>query len=102
MPRHTASLWSTKTFGLPDEAQLRLGGGVVYSGKSVSTSPVWSIVTPSRTTNDALAEIRWDNWRFAVNATNLLGQDRKSVMQGKSVSVSVALGGRRIITQKKQ
>ena len=72
MPRHTASLWSTKTFGLPDEAQLRLGGGVVYSGKSVSTSPIWSIVTPSRTTVDALAEINWSNWRFAVNATNLL------------------------------
>lgn len=72
MPRHTASLWTTKTFGLVDEAQLRLGGGVVYSGKSVSTSPVWSIVTPSRTTVDALAEISWKNWRFALNATNLL------------------------------
>jgi len=72
MPRHTASLWSTKTFGLVDEAQLRLGAGVVYSGKSVSTSDVWSIVTPSRTTVDALAEISWNNWRFAVNATNLL------------------------------
>lgn len=72
MPRHTASLWSTKTFGLVDEAQLRLGAGVVYNGKSVSTSPVWSIVTPSRTTVDALAEINWNSWRFAVNATNLL------------------------------
>jgi len=73
MPRHTASLWSTKTFGLPEDAQLRLGGGVVYSGKSVSTSDIWSIVTPSRTTVDALAEISWNNWRFALNATNLLG-----------------------------
>jgi iron complex outermembrane receptor protein len=72
MPRHTASLWSTKTFGLPEDAQLRLGGGVVYSGKSVSTSDIWSIVTPSRTTVDALAEVSWNNWRFAVNATNLL------------------------------
>ena len=72
MPRHTASIWSTKTFGLADEAQLRLGVGVVYSGKSISTSDVWSIVTPSRTTVDALAEINWNNWRFAVNATNLL------------------------------
>ncbi len=72
MPRHTASFWTTKTFGLPDEAQLRLGGGVVHSGKSVSTSAIWSIVTPSRTTVDALAEINWNNWRFAVNATNLL------------------------------
>ncbi|WP_447761786.1 TonB-dependent siderophore receptor [Sphingopyxis panaciterrae] len=72
MPRHTASLWSTKAFGLPEEAQLRLGAGVVYSGKSVSTSDIWSIVTPSRTTVDALAEINWNNWRFALNATNLL------------------------------
>ena len=72
MPRHTASFWSTKTFGLVDEAQLRLGAGVVYSGKSVSTSSIWSIVTPSRTTVDALAEIKWQDWRFALNATNLL------------------------------
>jgi iron complex outermembrane receptor protein len=72
MPRHTASFWSTKTFGMPGEAQLRLGGGVVYSGKSISTSPVWSIVTPSRTTIDALAEITWDKFRLALNATNLL------------------------------
>lgn len=74
MPRHTASLWSTKTFGLADEAQLRLGGGVVYSGKSVSTSAIWSIVTPSRTTVDALAGITWQDWRFALNATNLLNK----------------------------
>ncbi|WP_374525022.1 TonB-dependent siderophore receptor [Sphingopyxis sp.] len=73
MPRHTASLWSTKSFGLADEAQLRLGAGVVYSGKSISTSDVWSIVTPSRTTVDALAEINWNSWRFAINAANLLG-----------------------------
>lgn len=72
MPRHTASIWSTKTFGLAEEAQLRLGAGVVYNGKSISTSSIWSIVTPSRTTVDGLAEINWQNWRFALNATNLL------------------------------
>ncbi|RSU60935.1 TonB-dependent siderophore receptor [Sphingobium yanoikuyae] len=86
MPRHTASVWTTKTFGLPGEAQLRLGGGVVYSGKSISTglldpygiSPtvpddmLYSIVTPSRTTVDALAEVTLDNWRVSLNATNLL------------------------------
>lgn len=71
MPRHTASFWTTKTFGLPDEAQLRLGSGVVYSGKSISTSAVWSIVTPSRTTVDALAEITWGNYSLGLNATNL-------------------------------
>lgn len=72
MPRHTASIWSTKTFGLAEEAQLRLGAGVVYNGKSISTSTLWSIVTPSRTTVDGLAEINWRNWHFALNATNLL------------------------------
>ncbi|WP_052071720.1 TonB-dependent siderophore receptor [Sphingopyxis sp. MWB1] len=75
MPRHTASLWSIKSFGTAGGAQLRLGAGVVYSGKSVSTSPVWSITTPARTTVDALAEISWNNWRFAVNATNLFDND---------------------------
>jgi len=74
MPRHTASVWSTKTFGLADSAQLRLGAGVVHNGKSISTSSIWSIVTPSRTTVDALAEINWQDWRFAINATNLLNR----------------------------
>jgi iron complex outermembrane receptor protein len=86
MPRHIASIWSAKTFGLDDEAKLRLGAGVVYSGKSKSTGPLdpyglnpaipsgalYTVVTPSRTTVDALAEINWNSWRFALNATNLL------------------------------
>ncbi|WP_159980518.1 MULTISPECIES: TonB-dependent siderophore receptor [unclassified Novosphingobium] len=86
MPRHTASIWSSKTFGVSDNAQLRLGAGVVYSGKSKSTGQIdpyglnpaipddqlYTVVTPSRTTVDALAEINWNSWRFALNATNLL------------------------------
>jgi iron complex outermembrane receptor protein len=86
MPRHTASIWSTKSFGVADGAQLRLGAGAVYSGKSISTGAVdpyrlnaaipagtlYSIVTPSHTTVDALAEVSWNNWSFAINATNLL------------------------------
>jgi iron complex outermembrane recepter protein len=88
MPRHTASIWSSKTFGIPDDAELRLGAGVVYSGKSKSTGPLdpyglnpaipagtlYTITTPSRTTVDALAEINWDHWRFALNATNLFNK----------------------------
>lgn len=88
MPRHTASVWSTKTFGIAGDAQLRLGAGVVYSGESKSTGPLdpyglnaaipagtlYTIVTPSRTTVDALAEISWDQWRLALNATNLFDQ----------------------------
>lgn len=86
MPRHTASIWSTKSFGVADGARLRLGAGVVHSGKSKSTGgldpyglnpaipagTLYTVVTPSRTTVDALAEITWDKWRFAINATNLL------------------------------
>ncbi|PZO76921.1 MAG: TonB-dependent siderophore receptor [Sphingomonas taxi] len=86
MPRHTASIWSTKTFGDTSGPQLRLGAGVVYSGESKSTGALdpyglnaaiapgtlYTIVTPSRTTVDALAEISWNKWRLAINATNLL------------------------------
>lgn len=89
MPRHIASIWSTKSFGLAaDGAQLRLGAGAVYSGKSKSTGAIdpyglnpaipadtlYTIVTPSRTTVDALAEITWNKWRFSLNATNLLNK----------------------------
>jgi len=88
MPRHTASFWSSKTFGMTDGAQLRLGAGVVYSGKSKSTGPLnpygytpgipastlYTITTPSRTTVDALAEVTLDHWRFALNATNLFNE----------------------------
>lgn len=72
LPRHIASIWSTKTFGLADEARLRLGAGVVYTGKRRSDGPAWNITTPGNTTVDALAEVSWNNWRVAVNATNLL------------------------------
>lgn len=86
MPRHTASAWSTKTFGMAGDARLRLGAGVVYNGSSRSTGPLdpyglnaaipagtpYTIITPSRTTVDMLAEITWDKWRLALNATNLL------------------------------
>jgi len=88
MPRHTASIWSTKTFGVVDDARLRLGAGVVYSSKSVSTGAInpygfdpatprdalYTVITPGRTTVDALAEITWDRWRISVNATNLLNK----------------------------
>lgn len=86
MPRQTASIWTTKTFGVAQGAQLRLGAGAVHSGKSKSTGlldpyglnpaipagSLYTVVTPSRTTVDALAEVTWKSWRFALNATNLL------------------------------
>jgi iron complex outermembrane recepter protein len=85
MPRHIASVWSTKTFRVQDDVSLRFGAGVVYNGKSISTGPVdpyglnpaiapgtlYSIETPARTTVDGLVEANWKNWRLALNATNL-------------------------------
>jgi iron complex outermembrane receptor protein len=74
LPRETASAWTTKTIGLGEGPKLRLGGGVVYTGKRRSVGSTWTIVTPSNTTVDALAEVTWENWRFTVNATNLLNE----------------------------
>lgn len=71
MPRHSASIWSAKTFAAGDGAQLRLGAGLRYTGKRRSIGPVWTIVTPDNIQADGLAEIEWDRWRFTVNVTNL-------------------------------
>lgn len=71
VPKHNASLWASRRFTLTDEASLRLGGGVRYSGENISGA----IVTPDYTLVDGFAEVRWRRWGFAVNATNLLGKD---------------------------
>lgn len=101
MPRHTASAWTTKSFGLAEGAQLRLGAGAVYTGKRSSVGPTWTIVTPSNTTVDALAEITLDKWRFAVNATNLFNKiyyasclDRGDCFMGAPRNVMGTIGYR--------
>jgi iron complex outermembrane receptor protein len=75
MPRHNASIWSTKTFRMNDETSLRLGAGVRYTGKRSSIGPAWTIVTGDNTLVDALAEVEWRDWRFSLNATNLFNQE---------------------------
>jgi len=70
LPRHNASIWTTKTFSMNETTLLRLGTGVRYTGKSQSTGS-WAIVTPDYTLVDALAAIAWDKWSLSVNATNL-------------------------------
>ncbi|SEN69655.1 iron complex outermembrane recepter protein [Sphingomonas gellani] len=71
LARHVASAWGTKTF-VGRDATLRLGAGIRYLGKQVSSSATWTIVTPDRTMVDALVELEHDRWRLALNATNLL------------------------------
>jgi iron complex outermembrane receptor protein len=101
MPKHTASAWTTKTFGVAEGAQLRLGAGVVYTGKRSSVGPTWTIITPSYTTVDAMAEITWDKWRVSINATNLLNDfyyasclDRGDCFMGAPRNVMGAIGYR--------
>ncbi len=56
---------------LDEATSVRVGAGVRYLGKQVSSSSVWTIVTPDRVMADALVELNRDQWRIAVNATNL-------------------------------
>jgi len=74
LPRHNASIWSTKTVALSGDLSLRAGAGVRYTGKRRSIGPAWTLVTADNTQIDALAEMNWRQWRFAINATNLLGE----------------------------
>lgn len=80
VPKHNASLWMTKGIRLGNETSLLLGGGVRYSGSNRSFGPAFpnGILTPDYTLVDALAEVAWRNWSFALNATNLLGKDHYS------------------------
>lgn len=71
LAKHIASAWGTKTI-IGDWATLRLGAGVRYTGEQVSSSPLWTIVTPDRAMVDALVEVTRDRWRLALNAVNLL------------------------------
>ncbi|WP_395336306.1 hypothetical protein WBP06_19405 [Novosphingobium sp. BL-8H] len=70
----TASFWTSKTFGVSEDARLRLGTGVVYTGKRRLVGSAWTIRTPDYTTVNSLAEVTWDKWRFSINPTNLLNK----------------------------
>ncbi|MXO70966.1 TonB-dependent siderophore receptor [Alteraurantiacibacter buctensis] len=77
VPRFNASLWGTRRFAVSEEMMLMLGGGVRHSGRSRSFGPAFpdGIVTPSYTLVDVVAELSWNEWSLALNATNLLGTD---------------------------
>lgn len=74
VPKFNASFWTTKTFPLGQDISLLLGGGVRHVGENRSYGPAFpnGVLTPSFTLVDALAEVTFDRWSFAVNATNLL------------------------------
>lgn len=78
VPKNSASLWGTKTFAIEESTGLRLGGGVRYVGvnysRSLGATTNRVVRTPSYTLFDALAEVNWKDWSFAVNATNLFNK----------------------------
>lgn len=67
VPKRSASLWGTKSFAIAPDAGLRLGGGV----RHIAVNYSGTVRTPSYTLVDALVEVNWRDWSFAVNATNL-------------------------------
>jgi iron complex outermembrane receptor protein len=77
VPKNNASIWGTKTFAVADDMKLRMGAGVRYTAQNYSFGPGFpnGVRTPSFTLVDALAEVTWKEWTFAVNATNVFNKD---------------------------
>lgn len=78
VPKKSASLWGTKTLAVDPDTSLRLGGGVRYVGvnysRTIGATSTRIVRTPSYTLFDALAEVSWRDWSFAINATNLFNK----------------------------
>lgn len=77
VPKFNASLWATKSIELGNDMSLLLGGGVNHTGSNRSYGFAFpdGVLTPSYTLVDALARLDWRQWRFQLNATNLLGKE---------------------------
>lgn len=77
VPKFNASLWAMKDFALSDSTGARIGAGVRHVGKNKSYGAAFpdGLTTPAFTLVDAVAEISWESWSLALNATNLLGKD---------------------------
>ncbi len=70
IPRQQASLWTHYRFPLLGIGGFEAGRGVRYVGDSFDGND--QLPTPSVTLFDAQLGYERGNWRFAVNATNLL------------------------------
>ncbi|WP_230293130.1 TonB-dependent siderophore receptor [Croceicoccus sp. Ery5] len=77
VPKFNASLWAMKDFALSDSTGARIGAGVRHVGKNKSYGAAFpdGLTTPAFTLVDAVAEVSWESWSLALNATNLLGKD---------------------------
>jgi iron complex outermembrane recepter protein len=77
VPKFNTSLWAMKDFVLSDSTGARIGAGVRHVGKNKSYGAAFpdGLTTPAFTLVDAVAEVSWESWSLALNATNLLGKD---------------------------
>jgi len=77
VPKHNASLWLTRPFALSQDVELTLGGGMRYAGEGRSYGPAFpdGVLTPDYLLADAFAELSWQQWSLALNATNLFDKD---------------------------
>src|SRR3546814_21104240 len=82
---------------LADDAVTIIGSVIVVAADSRSQVEAFSAADPYRHAG-LVGSVRIELWNWTTGNP----EDRKSVVSGRSVSVRVALGGRRIIKKNKQ
>jgi iron complex outermembrane receptor protein len=88
-PKQLASGWADYTF---QEGVLRgfgVGGGVRYVGASFANTAN-TLPVPSRVLGDAAVHYEWQNWRLALNVSNLTDDTSRRVRRRKPASTATA------------
>lgn len=83
IPKHAASLWADYSVQDGDLAGFGLGAGLRYNGPSYAGNTN-AFEVPSFTLFDAMLRYDYENWRFALNASNLF--DKHYVSQCASMT----------------
>jgi iron complex outermembrane receptor protein len=73
LPEDLASLWVSKTFDVNEDLAWRIGGGVRYVGDKIDYYQLQ--LTPSVTLVDAVAQVSWRTWNFALNVNNVADKE---------------------------
>lgn len=75
-PKYLASIFGTKTVELSNDLNMRIGGGVRYTGKLTSDpfGGAFVVETPSYTLVDAMVALDYKAFTFQLNAINLFDE----------------------------
>lgn len=73
IPEKTASLWATKALWVGDAVRLRFGGGARYVGDKLDSTLTQT--TRSVTVADAMVDLEYKDWRFALNVSNIFDKE---------------------------